>query len=64
MDRIHVTEVGPRDGLQNQPVHLATADKLAFIALLANAGVSSLEATSFVSKKMVPQLADADELLS
>lgn len=63
MERLHVTEVGPRDGLQNQPVHLTTADKLAFIGLLAQAGVASLEATSFVSKKAVPQLADADGLL-
>lgn len=63
MDRIHLTEVAPRDGLQNQPVPLETADKLVFIGLLAQAGVSSLEATSFVSKKAVPQLADADALL-
>lgn len=63
MEHIHVTEVAPRDGLQNQPVHLDTESKLAFIRLLAQAGVTRLEATSFVSRRAVPQLADADALL-
>lgn len=61
--RIHITDVSPRDGLQNQAVHLSTDAKLQLIALLAEAGVQSVEATSFVSPKAVPQMADAGELV-
>lgn len=64
MERILITDVAPRDGLQNQPVHLAAADKLALMQRLAAAGVQSIEATSFVSPKAVPQMADAAELLA
>jgi hydroxymethylglutaryl-CoA lyase len=63
MEPIFITDVAPRDGLQNQPVHLSTADKLQLIGLLAGAGVASVEATSFVSPKAVPQMADAAELM-
>lgn len=63
MDAIHITDVAPRDGLQNQPVHLPVSAKLRLAQLLAAAGVCSIEATSFVSPKAVPQMADAAELL-
>ena len=63
MDHIHITDVAPRDGLQNQPVHLDAQAKLQLAQLLARAGVRSIEATSFVSPKAVPQMADAAELL-
>lgn len=63
MESVAITDVAPRDGLQNQAVHLSTADKLEFIRLLAQAGVPSVEATSFVSPKAVPQMADAAQLL-
>jgi hydroxymethylglutaryl-CoA lyase len=63
MDPIHITDVAPRDGLQNQPVHLDAQAKLQLAQLLAKAGVRSIEATSFVSPKAVPQMADAAELL-
>ncbi|KPV34144.1 hydroxymethylglutaryl-CoA lyase [Variovorax paradoxus] len=63
MEAIHITDVAPRDGLQNQPVHLGANDKLRLVQLLAAAGVRSVEATSFVSPKAVPQMADAAELL-
>lgn len=63
MERIHITDVAPRDGLQNQPVFVATAGKLALVEKLAAAGVASVEITSFVSPKAVPQMADAGELL-
>jgi hydroxymethylglutaryl-CoA lyase len=63
MEQIFITDVAPRDGLQNQAVHLSTAAKLHLIGLLADAGVASVEATSFVSPKAVPQMADAGELL-
>lgn len=63
MERIHITDVAPRDGLQNQAVQVATAHKLALVERLAAAGVGSVEITSFVSPKAVPQMADAADLL-
>jgi hydroxymethylglutaryl-CoA lyase len=60
---ILINDVGPRDGLQNQPLPVSTDDKLRLIASLVHAGVRSIEATSFVSPKAVPQMADADALL-
>ncbi len=57
-----IVEVGPRDGLQNEKVPIATEAKLAFIAALLGAGLSEIEVTSFVSPKWVPQLGDAAEL--
>jgi hydroxymethylglutaryl-CoA lyase len=63
MERIHITDVAPRDGLQNQSLAVNTAGKLALIERLAAAGVRSVEVTSFVSPKAVPQMADAGELL-
>lgn len=63
MERIHITDVSPRDGLQNQQVHVSTDGKLALIGMLAAAGVQSVEATSFVSPKAVPQMADAGDLV-
>ena len=61
--RVRVYEVGPRDGLQNEAVPVATDDKVRFISLLAEAGLAEIEATSFVSPRAIPQLADAEELL-
>jgi len=63
-DAIEITEVGPRDGLQNEPATVPTEAKATLIRLLAQAGVRSIEATSFVSPKWVPQLADAETLLA
>ena len=62
-DRIRVYEVGPRDGLQNESMPVPLEAKRRFIELLADAGLSEIEATSFVSPRAIPQLADADELL-
>lgn len=59
---IRIIEVGPRDGLQNEPTPVPTEDKLAFIAGLARAGLREIEAASFVSPKWVPQLADSPKL--
>ena len=61
--RVRVYEVGPRDGLQNEPVSIATADKRRFIEALLAAGIREIEATSFVRPDRIPQLADADALL-
>ena len=63
-DRVRIYEVGPRDGLQNEARPIATADKRRFIDLLARAGLREIEATSLVSPRAIPQLADADELLA
>ncbi len=62
-DRVRIYEVGPRDGLQNEARPVATTDKRRFVELLLAAGLREIEATSFVSPRAVPQLADADELL-
>ncbi|VFR46009.1 Hydroxymethylglutaryl-CoA lyase [plant metagenome] len=64
MDSIHITDVSPRDGLQNQQVPVSTDDKYTLIRLLARAGVRSVEATSFVSPRAVPQMADAADLMA
>ena len=61
--RVSITEVSPRDGLQNEPAIVALADKKALIDALVGAGLSRVEVTSFVSPKWVPQLADAAELI-
>jgi hydroxymethylglutaryl-CoA lyase len=62
-DRVRIYEVGPRDGLQNEPAPVSTEAKLRYLDLLAAAGLREIEATSFVAPRAIPQLADADELL-
>ena len=62
--RVTVVEVGPRDGLQNEAAAIATADKIAFVNLLSNAGLPVIEAGAFVSPKWVPQMADAAEVFA
>jgi isopropylmalate/homocitrate/citramalate synthase len=61
--RVRIVEVGPRDGLQNEPKSVATAVKIALIERLADAGLPAVEATAFVSPKWVPQMADHSEVL-
>jgi hydroxymethylglutaryl-CoA lyase len=61
-DTVRIYEVGPRDGLQNEATPIPTATKLRFIELLAAAGLTEIEATSFVAPAAIPQLADADDL--
>lgn len=61
---VKVVEVGPRDGLQNEKQLVPAATKIELIERLANAGLPVVEATSFVSPKWVPQMADADEVLA
>lgn len=60
--QVRIVEVGPRDGLQNEKAILAPADKIALIDRLSATGLQSIEVTSFVSPKWVPQLADAAEV--
>lgn len=61
-DVVRIVEVGPRDGLQNESRPVATADKIALVDRLSATGLRSIEATSFVSPRWVPQLADAAEV--
>jgi hydroxymethylglutaryl-CoA lyase len=63
-DGVRIYEVGPRDGLQAEATIVGTADKLRFIELLADAGLREIEATSFVSPRAIPQLADAEQLMA
>jgi hydroxymethylglutaryl-CoA lyase len=62
-ERVRIVEVGPRDGLQNEAAIVPAQAKVTFIEALADAGLAVVEATSFVSPRAVPQLADADEVL-
>ena len=62
--RVTIVEVGPRDGLQNEKGMVATADKIRYIDLLSAAGFPAVEATSFVSPRAIPQLADAAEVMA
>ncbi|MGB0235075.1 MAG: hydroxymethylglutaryl-CoA lyase [Candidatus Puniceispirillaceae bacterium] len=62
--QVELYEVGPRDGLQNEPKKIATADKIALVNSLNEVGFSLIEATSFVSPKWVPQLGDASALMA
>ena len=60
---VRIREVGPRDGFQNEPEVIPTADKLRLIELLGATGVRRLEVTSFVRPDVIPQLADAEQVL-
>jgi hydroxymethylglutaryl-CoA lyase len=60
---VKIREVGPRDGFQNEPEVIATADKVRLIELLGTTGLSRIEVTSFVRPDVIPQLADASEVL-
>jgi hydroxymethylglutaryl-CoA lyase len=61
---VTVTEVGPRDGLQSHPTHIDTETKIAMISRLADTGIREIEATSFAHPRMVPQLADAEDVMA
>ena len=63
-DRVRIVEVGPRDGLQNEARSIPAAVKIELIERLVACGLRSVEATSFVSPKWVPQLADAAEVFA
>ncbi|MCP9439268.1 MAG: hydroxymethylglutaryl-CoA lyase [Nitrospira sp.] len=61
---ITIVEVGPRDGLQHEPITVSTEAKVAFVNTLSRSGVAEIEVGSFVSPRAVPQLADTDEVFS
>jgi hydroxymethylglutaryl-CoA lyase len=62
--RVTIVEVGPRDGLQNEQVTVATADKIAFVDRLSAAHLPVIEVSAFVSPKWVPQMGDASEVFA
>jgi hydroxymethylglutaryl-CoA lyase len=62
--RVVVVEVGPRDGLQNEPAEIATTDKIAFVDKLSAAGLPIIEVSAFVSQKWVPRMADASAVFA
>ncbi len=61
---VHIREVGPRDGFQNEPEVIPTEEKIRLIGLLADTGLKRIELTSFVRSDVVPQLADAGEVIT
>src|SRR5437879_2029021 len=62
--RVTIVDVSPRDGLQSEKVFVPTEKKVELINALVSAGIPKIEITSFVSPKWVPQLADAEQVLS
>ncbi len=63
-DAVEIFEVGPRDGLQNEPRMIPTEDKIALVDCLSRAGLRRIEAASFVSPKWVPQMSDGADVLA
>lgn len=61
-ERVRITDVAPRDGLQNEPGVIPTEDKVRLVEMLNETGVDEVEVSSFVSRKWVPQLGDAPEV--
>ena len=62
-EKVTIYEVGPRDGLQNEKGVIPTETKAEFVRRLVDAGLETVETTSFVPQKWVPQLGDAEELI-
>ncbi|MDY0009645.1 MAG: hydroxymethylglutaryl-CoA lyase, partial [Bdellovibrionales bacterium] len=62
--QVRIVEVGPRDGLQNEAAPVSVETKVAFIDMLSDAGVQTIEAGAFVSPKWVPQMADSDKVFA
>src|ERR1051325_4650338 len=63
-ERVRITDVSPRDGLQNEPGVISTADKVRLADLLIRSRVDEIEVSSFVSPKWVPQLGDGPEVFT
>ncbi|MCH9057926.1 MAG: hydroxymethylglutaryl-CoA lyase [Planctomycetes bacterium] len=63
-DRVRITDVAPRDGLQNEPGVITTADKARLVEMIARTGVDEIEVSSFVSPRWIPQLGDAADLFA
>ncbi|MEU7810948.1 hydroxymethylglutaryl-CoA lyase [Pseudonocardia sp. NPDC049154] len=63
-DKVHIREVGPRDGFQNEPEHIPTDDKIRLIDALGRSGFTRIEVASFVRPDVIPQLSDGVEVLN
>jgi hydroxymethylglutaryl-CoA lyase len=63
-EAVRIREVGPRDGFQNEPEVIPTEEKVRLIGMLAASGLRRIEVTSFVRADVIPQLADAEQVLS
>src|ERR687897_1671305 len=63
-ESVRIREVGPRDGFQNEPEVIPTGQKVRLIGMLVDAGLRRIEVTSFVRPDVIPQLADATEVLA
>ncbi|MCE3551083.1 hydroxymethylglutaryl-CoA lyase [Pseudonocardia sp. RS11V-5] len=63
-DKVHIREVGPRDGFQNEPEHIPTDDKVRLIDALGRSGFTRIEVASFVRPDVIPQLSDGVEVLN
>lgn len=63
-DRVRIVEMGPRDGLQNEPVAVSVEDRIALVRRLADTGLRDVEAGAFVSPRWVPQMAGSDAVLA
>ena len=61
---VRIREVGPRDGFQNEPEVIPTAEKVRLIGMLADAGLKRIEVTSFVRADVIPQLSDGADVLA
>ncbi|HEY4610312.1 MAG TPA: hydroxymethylglutaryl-CoA lyase, partial [Ilumatobacteraceae bacterium] len=61
---IDIVEVGPRDGLQDEPEIVSTEDKIAYIQQTVRAGIDRVEVASFANPKRVPQMADAEAVIA
>ncbi|MDB5605365.1 MAG: hydroxymethylglutaryl-CoA lyase [Bradyrhizobium sp.] len=62
-DQVHIVEVGPRDGLQNEKTPVSVSDRIAFIEALVGAGLHTVEVGAFVSPKAIPQMVNSDQVL-
>jgi hydroxymethylglutaryl-CoA lyase len=62
-DRVHIVEVGPRDGLQNEKTPVSVADRISFVEALIGAGLRAVEVGAFVSPKAIPQMVGSAEVL-
>ena len=62
--RVGIREVGPRDGFQNEPETIPTAEKIRLIDMLSESGLRRIEVSAFVRADVIPQLADAEQVLA
>lgn len=63
-EEVNIVEIGPRDGLQNEPMFLDTDKKIRLINQLVESGFKEIEATSFVHPKWIPNLVDAEKVMA